>query len=226
MGVDFLMGIVKPHPGNHFERVAGENAIFVRPISFMNEVFSSFSNERVQSILPKPVSFDWYESRREEQNGTESGPTADNCWEPDPILECLETVCGALRLHDDEFPPFYWLSKKEAKSGSGGARIFHDGKPFYVEGGWGNCIARLSDIPKGPNAQAFEIDLSNRTQCRCRDYVWVKVEGKMEGREGPEIILYINRESYFELHKRYMDEMMAVVKFAKDQDCLLYTHVG
>lgn len=226
MGVDFLMRVVRPTPDHRFERVDGENALFVRPISFMNEVFSPFSNERIRSILPKPVSFDWYENRPRGQNDADSGPTADDCWEPDPILECLETVCEALRVHDDEFPPFYWLSKKEAKSGSDSARIFLDGKPFYAEGGWGNCIARLSEIPEGPNAQAFEIDLSHRTQFRCRDYVWVKAEGKMEGREGPEIILYINRESYFEFHKDYMDEMMAVVKFAKDKDCLLYTHIG
>lgn len=226
MGVDFLLRVVRLRSGNHFERLDGENAIFVRPISFMNEVFSSFSNERIRSILPKPVSFDWYENRRREQNGADSGPTVDDCWEPDPILECLETVYEALRMHDDEFPPFYWLSKKEAKSGSGGARIFHDGKPFFVEGEWGNCIARLCEIPKGPNARAIEIDLSHRTQFRCRDYVWMKADGKMEAREGPEIILYINRVSYFEFHKDYMDEMMAVVKFAKDHDYLLYTHIG
>lgn len=223
MGVDFLMRVVKPCPDNHFERVDGENAVFVGTLSFMDEVFSPFSNERIRSILPKPVSFDWFGNRCKEQNGTDS---VDCCWEPDPILECLETVYEALRVHDDEFPPFYWLSKKEAKSGSDGARIFHDGKPFHVSGGWGNCIASLSEASRDLQTQDIEFDLSHRTQFRCRDRVSVEVDGKWEAREGPEIILYINRVSYFELHKKYMDEMMAVVNFAKDRDHLLYTLIG
>lgn len=231
MGVDFVMQVVKPLPDSRFEEVRGEAFRFAERLFFLSELFKpEFEDVRIggrlRSLLPQPVSFRWFDEAYNSLDGVPEGPRLRDCWPPEDILACLEAVFGTLRDHDIEFSPFYFLEEGVGRSRGGGYKIFFGGKPYVVRGGWGHATAvpDLGESGSSLPSRGEAIDLSNAGQIRCRTIGIGRLPSGDWGEVlGPEISVFIKKESCFEHFRNWLDAMMAVCTRAREHRNLVLT---
>lgn len=234
MGVDFMMQVVRRSPEGRLEEVDGERFRFAERLFFLSELFKpEFEGvrigERLRSLLPRPVSFRWFDEAYNSMDGTLGEPDLKNCWPPEEILDSLEAVRGTLSHHEAEFSPYYYLEKAKGQRRGGGYKIFLQGRPYVVRGGWARAVA-VPDLEEGGSrvhAGAETIDLSGTREIRCRTMFIGKLPtGEWGEVLGPEITVFIKKESCFEHFRKCLEAMMAVCTTAREGGNSVFTYIS
>jgi hypothetical protein len=217
MGIDFVIEVVKPISNTRFEKVGGERSSFsVREHGLM-ELFHPTHNKKVQTLLKKSVSFDWFKNKYTGCYDDTSEQTLKNCWSPSEILACIEAVYQALKDNDNEFPPTYRFStNKESHCATTTDTIYYEGTRYNLFGNGGRVVAI------GKNERIDFTDKKALHGYECLEFRDEK--GKWINTPGKEITIYISKRSYFEEYKEDLNEMMAVCKYAIKNNYLIITY--
>ncbi len=164
--------------------------------------------EIINNLTNHSVSFKFYD------NPTEYS-------DPRLFFDNLIKIINAIKSNPDKFPYFYSFVKKEyfnPHSEHLGSQ--HIDKPVYINGkecclvcGWGRCYYYVSETNE-------IIDLTDKHEIECYDYK-IGDDGFSIIEPGEKAIYVIVKESLYEYFKPYIDNMIKIITFAKENGYLV-----
>lgn len=251
MGVDFRMQAVRALPEGRFEPIVGQapdtppamqllyglshgEFEFWTRLGFLEALFRPGHQEGspaalLRSLLPKDVSFRWFEECYAGAYYSRPPPSTENCFPPREVVSCLQAVLETLRDRADALPPRYVLRAEQSRETRGGLTAVYEHRVYAIRADWGRCEASPTEVsshipyPEGDRT----IDLRSIPSIRCRP---IALGGLLPPRVrdslGPEMTFLIEKQSCLEWFGPALDAMRSVAAHAETEGALVFTFLS